>query len=120
MKTKNKRSVKNSSGSNLRNSIQSSPRSSRVVKAKIRSRERFQKLAMSQAKKYIVYSLLSFLAAQMIKFLLYSVLFTGDSTPTGLAFLIVVYLQTGLLMLTFVFFVLAVLKSLQRLLTEEF
>ncbi len=89
-------------------------------KAKIRSRERAQRLALSQAKKYLLYALGCFLAVQAIKFVMYSILFTGESSPEGFAFLMVAYLQTGLLLLTFIFLVLAIFKTLQRLLTEEF
>lgn len=91
----------------------------RSQKAKLRSRERMQKIALTQAKRYLIYALASFLLAQLVKFLTYSVLFRGDYTPGGFWFLLVIYLQTGLLILTFVFFVLAVFKTLQRLLTEE-
>ncbi len=93
---------------------------STAKKMSIRSRERMQRLSMSRAKKYLLYMLASFVLAQVVKFLIYNVLFRGESTPGGVWFLLVIYLQTGLLILTFVFFVLAVFNTLKRLLTEEF
>ena len=92
---------------------------SRTKKASIRSRERMERISMTRAKKYLLYMLASFLLAQLVKFFIYIVLFTGESTPGGIWFLLVIYLQTGLLILTFVFFVLAVFNTLKRLLTEE-
>lgn len=93
---------------------------SRAKKAKIRSRERMQKIALSQAKRYLIYALLAYLGSELVKFLIYSVFFRSESTPSGILFLLVIYLQTGLLIMTFVFFVMAVYKTLKRLLTEEF
>ena len=79
-----------------------------------------KKIALSQAKRYLIYALAAYLASELVKFLIYSVFFTGESTPGGILFLTFIYLQTGLLIITFVFFVLAVYKTLKRLLTEEF
>ena len=115
---KSTRKVSTSRNGSLKN--MSSSGYSRTQKAKIRSRERAQRLALSQAKRYLLYALGCFLGVQLIKFLLYSVLYRGEASPTGFVFLLVVYLQTGLLLMTFVFVVMAAFKTLQRLLTEEF
>ena len=112
-----KRHVKNSYQSSIKLSSNSY---SKTEKARIRSRERFQRLALTQARRYLLYALGCFLSVQLIKFVLYSILFRGDSSPTGTWFLMVVYLQTALLLMTFIFVILAVFKTLQRLLTEEF
>lgn len=116
--SKHKRNVKKNRSSNTGSLASSSY--SRAKKAKIRSRERMQKIALSQAKRYLIYALAAYLASELVKFLIYSVFFRGGSTPGGIIFLLVIYLQIGLLIMTFVFFVLAVYKTLKRLLTEEF
>lgn len=106
-----------------RNSVDKLPLGSsgytKTQKVSIRSKERMQRLSMTRAKKYLLYMLASFLLAQTVKFLIYNVLFRSESTPSGIWFLLVIYLQTGLLIMTFVFFVLAVFNTLKRLLTEE-
>jgi hypothetical protein len=117
MKNKS-RKVKSGKRANLKSSVSSGY--SRAQKAKIRSKQRAQKLALTQAKKYLIYAVVCFILVQIVKFVMYGILFTGDNSPTGFGFLLVAYLQTGLLLLTFVFFVLAIFKTLQRLLTEEF
>ncbi len=99
-------------------SIKGSSGYTKTKKAKLRSRQLAQKLTVTQAKKYLLYALLCFLSAQLIKFILYSVLFTGDTSPSGIIFLLIVYLQIGLLLFTFVFIVLAIFKALQRLFIE--
>lgn len=110
------RRVKKSNNSKV--SLSSRSGYSRSQKAKLRSKQLAQRLTVTQAKKYILYAVICFFSSQVIKFLLYSVLFTGDSSPTGIVFLIIVYIQTGLLLFTFVFFVLAIFKALQRLFIE--
>jgi len=112
-----KRNVKRTSSPNLKSIGRSSY--TRAQKAQIRSRERAKKIALTKAKIYLLYAVGCFLAAQLIKYLLYSVLFRAEATPSGTMFLLVIYIQTGLLLATFVFLVMAVFKTLQRLLTEE-
>lgn len=90
----------------------------RAQKARLRSQQRAKKLVVTQAKRYLIYSVGCFLSSQAVKFILYTVLFRGDSSPTGFGFLLIVYIQTGLLLFTFIFFVLAVFKGLQRLFNE--
>lgn len=87
-------------------------------KARIRSSQRASRLAMTKARQYLLYALGCFLAIQLIKFVMYSVVFTGESSPSGLVFLFVIWLQTGLLLATFVFVVMATIKALSRLITE--
>ncbi|MBA3679017.1 hypothetical protein H0W80_02410 [Candidatus Saccharibacteria bacterium] len=88
-------------------------------KAKLRYQQRAQKIALTQSKRYLIYALGCFLIAQTIKFVFYSIIFRGEATPGGIWFLFVIYLQTGLLLMTFIFFILAIFKTLVRLLTEE-
>lgn len=87
-------------------------------KARIRSSQRASRLAMTKARQYLLYALGCFFAIQVIKFVMYSVVFTGESSPSGLVFLFVIWLQTGLLLATFVFVVMATIKALSRLITE--
>lgn len=97
----------------------STPRYSKTQKAQIRSAQRAKKLALTQARKYLVYAIACFLSSQLIKFLLYSVVYRGDSAPPDWLFALVVYIQIGLLLATFVFMVMAAFKALQRIFTEE-
>jgi len=91
----------------------------KTQKTKLRYQQRAQKIALTQAKRYLIYALSCFLLVQIIKFVFYSIIFKGDATPGGIWFLFVIYLQTGLLLMTFIFFILAIFKTLVRLLTEE-
>lgn len=92
---------------------------SRSQKARIRSRERANKLALTKAKRYLIYALACYVLIQIIKYITYNVAFRGETSLEGFGFLLVAYVQTGLLLLTFIFIILAVFKTLQRLLTEE-
>lgn len=91
---------------------------SKAKKAQIRSSQRAGKLAITKARRYLLYAIGCFLAIQLIKFVMYSIVFTGESSPSGLIFLFVIWLQTGLLVATFVFVVMATFKALSRLITE--
>lgn len=91
---------------------------SKAKKARIRSLQRANKLAMSKARQYLIYAIGCFISIQLIKFIMYSIVFTGDSSPSGLVFLFIIWLQTGLLVATFVFIVMATIKALSRLLKE--
>lgn len=90
----------------------------RSQKVKIRSTQRASRLAMTKARKYLLYAISCFVSIQIIKFIMYSLIYTGDSSPSGIIFLFVIWLQTCLLLATFVFFVLSVFKTLSRLVTE--
>lgn len=94
-------------------------RYTKAQKAQIRSAQRAKKLAITQARKYLVYAVACFLSAQLIKFILYSLIFR-DADPPSWLFGFIVYIQIGLLMATFVFLVLAAFKALARILTEEY
>ena len=115
MKNKSRR-VKNDKSTNFKHL--SGAGYSRSQKARIRSSQRASKIAITKARQYLIYAIGCFLAIQLIKFIMYSVVFTGESSPSGLVFLFIIWLQTGLLLATFVFFVMATIKTLTRLLTE--
>lgn len=87
-------------------------------KLAIRARERANHISMSKAKRNLVLALISFVLAQVVKFVAYSVIWPGSTSPTGIPFTIVIYLQVGLLLLTFIFFVMAIFRTLQRVLRE--
>ena len=115
MKT-NKRTVKKSRSEDIK--YLSNSGYTRAQKAKIRSSQRASRLTMSKARQYLLYSAGCFLAIQLVKFIMYSVIYTGESSPSGLVFLFIIWLQTGLLVAAFIFFVMSVFKALSRLVTE--
>ncbi len=69
-----------------------------------------------KARHYLLMAVVCFVLTQVIKFVLYSVVFRGDATPTGLAFTAIVYVQIVLLLAAFAFVILAALKALRQLL----
>jgi len=87
-------------------------------KASIRSRERLNKLAVTKARKYLLFALITFVLTQIIKFLTNSVFWNGGETPTGVLFLFVTYLQIGLLLFTFIFLVSAAYQALKRIFSD--
>lgn len=87
-------------------------------KASIRSRERLNRIAITKAKKYLIFALASFVFAQIIKYFANNVLWGGSETPSGALFLLVTYLQIGLLLFTFIFVVSAAYQALKRIFSE--
>jgi hypothetical protein len=98
--------LRNSSGYNLKQ------------KASIRRRERLNRLAITKARKYLLFALACFIFVQIIKYFANSVLWPSTETPTGILFLFVTYLQIGLLLFTFIFIVSAAFQALKRIFSE--
>lgn len=90
----------------------------KAQKTRIRSSQRVNKLALTKSRKYLLYAIGCFLAIQLIKFVMYSVIYKGESDPSGMVFLFFVWFQTALLFATFIFFVLAIFKALTRIISE--
>ena len=111
-----KRYVKRSKSSDMK--YLSNSGYTKSQKVKIRSSQRASRLAMTKARKYLLYAVGCFVSIQVIKFIMYSLIYTGDTSPSGIIFLFVIWLQTGLLLATFIFFVLSIFKTLSRLVTE--
>lgn len=69
-----------------------------------------------KARHFLLMAVACFLLTQLIKFVLYSIIFRGDATPVGFGFTAIVYVQIVLLLAAFAFLVIACLKALQNLL----
>ena len=68
-----------------------------------------------KARHFLIMAIVCFVFTQLIKFVLYSIVFRGDATPVGFGFTIIVYIQIVLLLAAFAFLVIACLKALQNL-----
>jgi len=87
-------------------------------KASIRTRERLNRLAITKARRYLLFALATFVFVQIVKYLANSIFWPGSQSPTGILFLFVTYLQIGLLVFTFIFLVSAAYQALKRIFSE--
>ncbi|MBI2798334.1 hypothetical protein HYX70_03510 [Candidatus Saccharibacteria bacterium] len=104
---KTKRQVKNISARSLKNMPQS-------VKYQ-RTTQSFGATGHFKARHFLMMALLCFLLTQVIKFVLYSIIFRGEATPAGAVFSFVVYVQIVLLLSAFGFLIIACIKALRGL-----
>jgi hypothetical protein len=110
-----KRKVSLSQNSSL---INSGSGYNKKEKASIRAKERFNKIAMTKARKYLILGLCSFVLVQIIKYIANDIIWANVETPTGILFLFITYLQIGLLVFTFIFLVAAAYQALKRIFAE--
>lgn len=74
-----------------------------------------RQLNRTKTRRYIVYGVGSLLLMQLVKYIVYNFIYIGTETPGGIAFLIIIYLQTGLMIASLGFFVAAALAYLRSL-----
>lgn len=69
--------------------------------------------------KLVVAAMTCYLAARLIKYLLYSVFFTGNQEPSSFILLLVLYVQSALLIATFGFLIASLVKVILFLVKYE-
>lgn len=91
-------------------------------KAKIKSKPSRQQMVAAarqlnrtKTRRYIVYGVGCILFMQLVKYFVYNFIYVGQETPGGIAFLIIIYLQTGLMVASLGFFAAAAIAYLRSL-----
>lgn len=91
-------------------------------KARIKSGPSKQQLAAAarqlnrtKTRRYILYGVGCIILMQLVKYIVYNFIYVGDETPGGIAFLVVIYLQTGLMLGSIGLFAAAAIAYLRSL-----
>jgi hypothetical protein len=74
-----------------------------------------RKLNRTRTRRFIVYAIICIISMQVIRYVLYNFIYVGSTTPTGLAFTIIIYVQTGLMLASLGFIVAASIAYLNSL-----
>jgi len=74
-----------------------------------------RKLNRTRTRRFIIYAIICIISMQLIRYVLYNFIYVGSETPSGLAFTIVIYLQTGLMVASLGFLVAASIVYLNSL-----
>lgn len=88
--------------------IKSKPSKQQVVAAA-------RRLNRTKTRRYILYGLGCLVLMQLVKYIVYNFIYVGSETPGGMAFLIIIYLQTGLMIGSLGFFAAAAIAYLRSL-----
>lgn len=91
----------------------------RVSSSKAKRFFEVQKQRRITAFKLVIAAMACYLGARFIKYLLYSVFFTGNQEPSSYILLLVLYVQSALLIATFGFLVFSLIKVIQYLIKYE-
>lgn len=68
----------------------------------------------TKTRRYLLYAFGCLVAMQVIKFIVYTYVWPGSTSPEGLPFLLVIYLQIGLMLAAFAFVVAASISYLHK------
>lgn len=74
-----------------------------------------RKLNRTRTRRYILYALFSVLLMQLVRFIIYEFIYVGSQTPSGMAFTLIIYIQTGLMLACLGFLVAASITYLNSL-----
>ena len=69
----------------------------------------------TKTRRYIIYGFGCLVLMQLVKFIVYNYIYVGSETPGGMAFLVVIYLQTGLMIGSLGFFAASAIAYLRSL-----
>lgn len=59
-----------------------------------------RRLNKTRTRRLIIYSIGCLLLMQLIRYIIYSFIYVGSETPSGTAFTVIIYLQTGLMVMS--------------------
>lgn len=74
-----------------------------------------RQLNRTKTRRYIIYGFGCLVLMQLVKFIVYNYIYVGSETPGGMAFLVVIYLQTGLMIGSLGFFAASAIAYLRSL-----
>jgi hypothetical protein len=74
-----------------------------------------RQLNRTKTRRYILYSVGCIILMQLVKYIVYNFIYVGDTTPGGITFLVVIYLQTGLMLVSIGLLVAAAVAYLRSL-----
>lgn len=77
--------------------------------------ETARKLNRTRTRRFILYALLCVLLMQFVRFIIYEFIYVGSQTPSGIAFTLIIYVQTGLMLASLGFLVAASIAYLNSL-----
>lgn len=74
-----------------------------------------RKLNKTRTRRFVLYAVLSILAMQLVRYIIYNFIYVGSETPSGIVFTGIIYLQTGLMVASLGFLVAASITYLNSL-----
>ncbi len=57
-----------------------------------------RKIKKTRTRRFIAYALVCIVLMQVVRYVLYTYIYIGSDTPDGIAFIIIIYVQTGLML----------------------
>lgn len=74
-----------------------------------------RRLNRTRTRRFIIYAVICILSMQLVRYFIYNFIYVGTQTPSGLAFTLIIYLQTGLMVASLGFLVAASITYLNSL-----